>query len=438
MDVLTTIFYFLVTISILVFVHELGHFLAAKLCGMRVERFSIGFPPRLISKKIGETEYTFALIPLGGYVKISGMVDESFDTEFKDREPQPWEYRSKPIWQRMFVISAGVIMNTVLAIVIFWGINFTQGKSVQNTTEVGFVRSDTPAAIAGFMPDDKILKINDRNVNNWGDITRIINAEAIGQSLTISVERDGRPYSLQLPADQNITSPRSQFGLIQKHTEAVVANVMTDTPAEQLGLQAGDVFVSIDNRPVSNEEEVIEIVSGNPGAEIPVVWDRNGELMNGLVVPNENGMIGIQIGHRYTGPVEHIKYGFFGALPAGISDMVEMLRLLLYSLWSMVTGTLSFSENVGGPIMIAQFASHSAEAGITTFISFLGLLSITLAFINILPFPVLDGGHLMYLLYEMIFRREVPAKIQIALQQAGFIILLAVMAFVIYNDIARL
>jgi regulator of sigma E protease len=438
MDVLTTIFYFLVTISILVFVHELGHFLAAKLCGMRVERFSIGFPPRLISKKIGETEYTFALIPLGGYVKISGMIDESFDTEFKDREPQPWEYRSKPVWQRMFVISAGVIMNTLLAVAVFWGINFTQGKYVENTTEVGFVRSNSPAAVAGFVPDDKILSINGRSIDNWGDVMRVINAETIGQNLTIMVERDGREYTLSLPADQNITSPQTHFGLIQKYTEAVVVGIMADTPAEELGLQAGDVFVSIDERFVSNEAEVVDIVSGKPGVEIPVVWKRNGETMGGIVTPNEEGRIGINIGRQYTGPVEHIKYGFFGALPAGIADMYEMLRLLLRSLWFMVTGTLSFSENVGGPIMIAQIASHSAEAGFSAFITFLGLLSITLAFINILPFPVLDGGHLMYLLYEMIFRREVPAKVQIALQRAGFIILLAVMAFVIYNDIARL
>jgi regulator of sigma E protease len=438
MDVLTTIFYFLVTISILVFVHELGHFLAAKLCGMRVERFSIGFPPRLISKKIGETEYTFALIPLGGYVKISGMVDESFDTEFKDREPQPWEYRSKPIWQRMFVISAGVIMNTLLAVIIFWGINFTQGKYVEDTTEVGFVRSNSPAAVAGFMPEDKIIRINERSIGNWGDVMRVINAETIGQNLTILVERDGREHTLTLPANENISSPQTHFGLIQKYTEAIVMEVIPETPAEDLGLQAGDVFVSIDERFVSNEAEVIEIVSGKPGVEIPVVWKRDGDIMSGIVTPNEEGRIGISIGRQYTGPVEHIKYGFFGAIPAGITDMFEMLRLLLRSLWFMVTGTLSFSENVGGPIMIAQIASHSAEAGFGSFITFLGLLSITLAFINILPFPVLDGGHLMYLVYEIIFRKEVPAKVQIALQHAGFIILLAVMAFVIYNDIARL
>ncbi len=438
MDVIATIFYFLVTISILVFVHELGHFLAAKLCGMRVERFSIGFPPRLFSKKIGETEYTFALLPLGGYVKISGMVDESFDTEFKNKPPQPWEYRSKPVWQRMFVISAGVIMNTLLAIVIFWGINFSQGKMVDATTEVGDVISETPAATAGIQIGDKLLRINDRNLANWSDVMRTLNAEELGRALTIIVQRDGREVTLTLPADQNITSPQAQFGVVQQYTEAVINNVLADSPADRLGLEPGDVLLSVDDRAVTNEIAVIEAVRPNAGRDIRVTWVRDNEILHGFVTPNEQGMIGIGIGRRYTGPVDHLSYSFFGALPAGISDMFDMLRLLLRSLWLMITGTLSFSENVGGPIMIAQIATNSAEAGILSFLMFLGLLSITLAFINILPFPVLDGGHLVYLLYEMIFRREVPAKVQIALQQAGFVILLAVMAYVIYNDIARL
>jgi regulator of sigma E protease len=438
MGVITTIFYFLVTIGILVFVHELGHFLAAKLCGMRVERFSIGFPPRLFSKKYGETEYTIALIPLGGYVKISGMIDESMDTDFQNRPPQPWEYRAKPLYQRMFVISAGVLMNAALAVLIFWGINFTQGKYVEDTTEVGYVLPESPAFVAGIRETDRILQINNKEVRHWGDVTRIINAENIGQTLTIVVERDGSEQILTLPAARNISSPQEQFGLIQSDTRAVVTQVMSGSPAEELGMEAGDRFISINDRPITNEQQVIAIISAHPGTGIQLQWERDGTVIAGTVVPNDEGRIGIGIGREYTGPMHHIQYGFFGAIPAGIRDMFEMLALLLRSLWFMVTGTLSFSENIGGPIMIAQLASHTAEAGIISFLSFLGLLSITLAFINILPFPVLDGGHLMYLAYEAIFRREVPAKVQIALQQIGFVLILALMAFVIYNDIMRL
>jgi regulator of sigma E protease len=438
MDVLTTIFYFAITIVILVFVHELGHFLAAKLCGMRVERFSIGFPPKLVSKKIGETEYTIALIPLGGYVKISGMVDESLDTEFQHREPQPWEYRAKPLYQRAFVISAGVLMNAALAVAIFWGINFTQGKFVDDTTEIGYVAPASPASAAGLQENDKILKINRREISHWGDVERTLNTQTLGQNLTLVVERDGISRTLTLPAETNITSPREQFGIVQQHTRAVVAQVMAGSPAEEIGMQPGDRFLSVNQEPVTNELQVIRIISAHPGQEVFIEWERNGEVFSTNAVPTDEGRIGIVIGREYTGPEYHIQYGFFGAIPAGIKDMFEMLGLLLHSIWLMITGTLSFSENVAGPIMIANMASQTAEAGILSFIYFVGLLSITLAFINILPFPVLDGGHLMYIVYEMIFRREVPAKIQIALQQIGFVLILALMAFVIYNDIMRL
>lgn len=438
MDVMTAIFYFIVTIGILIFVHELGHFLAAKLSGMRVEKFSIGFPPKLVSKKIGETEYTLALIPLGGYVKISGMVDESMDTEFQKHEPKPWEYRAKPVYQRMFVISAGVLMNAALAVMIFWGINFTQGKHVQDTTEIGYVAPDSPAFITGFQPDDRILKINDKTVSHWGEITRIISTEALGQSISFVVERDGVQKTLALPAQDNISSPQEQFGIVQQHTHAVVTQVMSGSPAEELAMKTGDRFIAINGEPITNEQQVIEIISAHPESEVSIEWERNGEILQGTITPTEEGRIGIAIGREYTGPVHHVQYSIISAIPAGIRDMFEMLGLLLRSLWYMVTGTLSFSENVGGPIMIAKLASDTAEAGIITFLSFIGLLSITLAFINILPFPVLDGGHLMYLVYEMIFRREVPAKVQIALQQIGFVLILALMAFVIYNDIMRL
>lgn len=438
MDVITAIFYFLVTIGILIFVHELGHFLAAKLCGMRVEKFSIGFPPKLVSKKYGETEYTIALIPLGGYVKISGMVDESMDTEFRNKEPQSWEYRSKPLYQRMFVISAGVLMNVALAVLIFWGINFTQGKYVQDTTEIGYIAPESPAYSAGLQPNDKILTINNREVAHWGEIMRIIGAEALGQDISFVVERDGVEKTLTLPARANISSPQEQFGIVQPYTTAIATQVFSGTPAEEMGMQAGDRFISINGEPVKNKEQVIHIISAHPGTGITIEWERNGAIYTENVIPSEDGKIGIVLNNDYTGPVQHIQYGIFAAIPAGISDMFEMLGLLLRSLWLIITGTLAFSENIGGPVMIANLATQTAEAGIIPFLTFLGLLSITLAFINILPFPVLDGGHLMYLVYEMIFRREVPAKIQIALQQIGFVLLLALMAFVIYNDIMRL
>jgi regulator of sigma E protease len=178
MDFLSTLFYFLVVIGILVLVHELGHFLAAKFFGMRVDRFSIGFPPRAFGKKIGDTDYCVSWIPIGGYVKIAGMIDESFDTEFMNEDPKPWEFRAKPIWQRMIVICAGVIMNILLAIVIFWGIIVFQGKSVKPVSEVGYVVTESPAAKAGFQVGDVILKVNGESASHWEDIENSIYLKA--------------------------------------------------------------------------------------------------------------------------------------------------------------------------------------------------------------------------------------------------------------------
>src|SRR5512142_494343 len=174
------IFYFILTLGVLVLVHELGHFLAAKLFKMRVERFSIGFPPRAFGKQIGETDYCISWIPIGGYVKIAGMIDESFDTDYLEKSPEPWEFRAKPIWQRMIVISAGVIMNILLAIVIFWGINYFQGTIVRETTQVGYVMEGSPAAYAGLEAGDKIVAVNGQKITNWDQILSEIYLQAMG------------------------------------------------------------------------------------------------------------------------------------------------------------------------------------------------------------------------------------------------------------------
>jgi regulator of sigma E protease len=170
MELLSTVFYFIVTIGVIVFLHELGHFASAKLFGMRVDRFSIGFPPRAFGKQIGETDYCVSWIPIGGYVKIAGMIDESLDNDFLNRPPEPWEFRSKPIWQRAIVMAAGVTMNLVLAIVIFWGIIFSQGRTVRPITEVGYIVSESPAEKAGFQMFDKIRSVNGTDVTRWDEI----------------------------------------------------------------------------------------------------------------------------------------------------------------------------------------------------------------------------------------------------------------------------
>jgi regulator of sigma E protease len=436
MEILSQIFYFLITIGVLVFIHELGHFAAAKMFKMRVDRFSLGFPPRAFGKKIGDTDYCISWLPIGGYVKIAGMVDESLDTEFLNQPPQPWEYRAKPIWQRMIVISAGVIMNILLAVAIFWGIIYSKGKDVRPMTDISFVTEESPAAKAGFLPDDKILSINEHPVQYWEDVDTYIYAVTLGSDLTVRVRRNGGEQTLFLARESIPDISEERFGIYPEGLLAVVTAVESGKPAEQLGLQPGDIITSINDTTVGYHE-VPTTIRAHAGAEIALGWKRGEELFSGRVIPSEDGRIGIGLGATYTGPVEHIEYTLFEAFPEGVTDVVEMSGLFFTNIYHLFTGKVSFSKSVGGPIKIAQIATRSAEVGLVSFLGFMALLSISLALINILPFPALDGGHLMFLIYEGLFHREIPNKVKIALQQAGFFLLLVFMAFVMYNDIVN-
>jgi regulator of sigma E protease len=437
MQILETVFYFVVTLGALVFVHELGHFLAAKLCRMRVERFSIGFPPRAFGKKFGETDYCISWIPIGGYVKIAGMIDESFDTDYLEKPPEQWEFRSKPIWQRMIVISAGVIMNIFLAIAIFWGLNYSKGKILRDTTEIGAVVEHSPAEQLGLKTGDRILSINNQAVSHWEDILNEIYIESMQSDVDVKLQRGSAEMNLMLPRAKIPDPTDTDFGIIPAHTVIMIDQVDPGKPAAELGLQSGDILVALDSIPVGYNQRVIEIVEAHKGKPLHIAWTRNGTQMEGTTVPNSEGRIGVSLGMRYTGPQQHLSYSLFGALPAGISDITWVTVHSFEQIWLMVTGGISITKNVGGPIKIAQFATQSAELGIATYLGFMAVLSISLAVLNILPFPALDGGHLFFLIYEAIFRREVPVKIKLSLQKAGFALLLAFMAFVLYNDIVN-
>lgn len=435
MQFFETVFYFVVTLGVLVFVHELGHFLAAKLCGMRVDRFSIGFPPRAFGKKIGETDYCVSWIPIGGYVKIAGMIDESFDTEHLSTEPQPWEYRAKPVWQRMIVISAGVIMNMLLALVIFWGINYDQGKLIRETTEVDFVAKGSPAEAAGFQIGDNILQINSTPVLHWDQISALIYFDNAGKDLTFLVRRANQEVSLFLPRSAIPEPKELRFGLSPGQTEIIVSSVEPGLPADNLGLKPLDVLLSLNGEQVRHDQAVVEIVRAHPGKTLTVEWRRGDEVMRGTTTPTEDGRIGISFGERYVGPVTQLRYSLLEALPEGIRDIERAGRLFVTQIAQIVAGRQSFSQSVGGPIKIAQMATQSAEVGFATYLTFMALLSISLAILNILPFPALDGGHLIFLIYEGVFRREIPVKVKLGFQKLGLALLLAFMAFVLYNDI---
>ncbi|HSL90378.1 MAG TPA: RIP metalloprotease RseP [Ignavibacteriaceae bacterium] len=448
------IIYFVITIAILVFIHELGHFLAAKACGMRADVFAIGFGQRLFGyNKIngftwgnlpkdfdtqGNTDYRLSLVPLGGYVKIAGMVDESFDTKFAGSEPQPYEFRAKPTWQKVFVISAGVLMNLLLAWAIFWGSNFFQGKAFTNTTTVGYVEEGSAAESAGFLSGDKILSINGKTVNGWEEVRAEMFIHTLGEDLKVEVERNGITESLIIPRSKIPEDESQDLFLIYEGVRPMIGAVLEDSPALSAGFQAGDVFLSINDKEVYTSRQVIDIVTANASKEIAVQVKRNEENLVINVTPADDGKIGIAINFTFLGDIDFKTYGFFESIYYGWLDIVTMTKLTFNMLGKVFTGNIEFGKAFGGPVKIAQFAAKSADTGIASFLIFLALLSLSLAIINIMPFPVLDGGHLVIILIEAAIKREIPIKVKIAIQNVGFVLLLMLMAFIIYNDIISL
>lgn len=448
------IIYFAITIGILVFVHEFGHFAAAKLCGMRADVFAIGFGKRLFGwNKIsgfsfgelpkdfdgqGNTDYRLCLLPLGGYVKIAGMVDESMDVDFAGKEPQPYEFRAKPVWMKVIVITAGVFMNLVLAWAIFWGRNYFQDKPVTKTTTIGYVIPDSKADSIGFKSGDKILEVNGAAVNNWEELNQELFINTLGEDLSLKIRRGGHTEFLSFPRTKLPEEAVERFLIPEGLGRPTIAEVVENSPAEEAGIKTGDVFLEVNETEVFTSIQATEIIKNSKEKPINILYQRNSDTLNTAVTPGADGIIGILISNPYTGEVDYISFGFFESVVMGWNDIVDITKLTFRMLGKVVGGELEFGKAFGGPVKIAQFAARSADTGIVSFLFFLAMLSLSLAIINILPFPVLDGGHLIIILIEGAMKREIPVKVKIAIQNTGFVILLLLMAFIIYNDILTL
>ncbi len=431
------IFYTAITLGILVFVHELGHFLAAKFTGMRVDRFSIGFPPRAFGKKIGDTDYCISWLPLGGYVKIAGMVDESMDTDFANSAPQPWEFRARPMWARIVVITAGVVMNVLLAVAIFSMIHSLRGKDSMDTTRIGYVHGESASWEAGLRGGDRVVSVNGAPVSSWEELQQQVYIENMGRDLSLVVERGGTETSLTLRRPASTEFSMENLGFYIGHSVSFIQTVQGGMPAEATGLLAGDTLVALSSVPIESRQQIFDILRANPGKPVEVRWKRGTRLMSGTVVVNDSGKIGVGLMSVYQGPLHHTDYSIGEAIGEGVVEAGETVRLFVLTMQKIIVGEASVQQSFGGPIAIAQLATQSAEYGLLAFLWFMAQLSMSLAILNILPIPALDGGHLVLLIIEKVIRREIPHKVKIAVQQVGFILLLAFMAFVIYNDISR-
>lgn len=448
------IIYFAITIGILVFIHEFGHFAAAKLTGMRADVFAIGFGKRLFgwNRKSGfsfgelpkdfdgegHTDYRLSLLPLGGYVKIAGMVDESFNTEFAKKEPQPYEFRSKNFLQKTFVITAGVLMNLLLAVIIFWGANFFKGKPVTETTTIGYVEENSLADSLGFRADDKIITVNGESVNNWEDLRSAIYVNTLGEDLNVNVKRDGTSENIFIFRKKIPDLEKQGEFLVPKGFRPYVNEVIPNSPAQKAGVLSGDIFLSLNGEYLTGSKQLINTVSSNKGNELQATIKRGNDTLTLAVIPGSDGLIGVSIADIFEGRVYYKTFGFFESFYMAGVDIVNLTRLTFSVGSKVIGGEVEFGKAFGGPVRIAQLAAKSADVGIESFLFFLAVLSLSLAIINILPFPVLDGGHLLMIVIETIFRREIPVKVKVAIQNTGLVLLLLLMAFIIYNDILSL
>ncbi|HVO72828.1 MAG TPA: RIP metalloprotease RseP [Ignavibacteriaceae bacterium] len=448
------IVYFAITIGILVFVHEFGHFAAAKLSGMRADVFAIGFGKRLFGwNKItgftfgelpkdfdgqGNTDYRISLLPLGGYVKIAGMVDESFDTEFANKKPEPYEFRSKPVHKKIFVITAGVLMNLLLAFVIFWFANFFQGKQIIDTTTIGYVEPSSTADSLGFKTGDVIISVNNVKIDNWNQLEAEMFINTMGKNVNAELRRGNKTVILNIPRSRIPEQSELPLLIPQGLKPPIIDSVLAETPAEKSGIKKGDLVVKINKDEIQTREEAVGIISKHKSESINLFVLRDKDTISLSATPDKEGKIGVLIAQNFKGKTKTETYGFFESFYYSWRDIERVTDLTFTMLGRVISGEIAFGKAFGGPIRIAEYAVKSANSGISTFIGFIALLSLTLAIINIMPFPVLDGGHLLIIIIEGVIRREIPIKVKVAIQNVGFVILLLLMAFILYNDILNI
>lgn len=434
MDVLIMIGQIILGLSIIVVVHEYGHYIAARYFGMYVEKFYLFFDAwgkKLFSLTRGGTEYGIGIIPLGGYVKISGMIDESMDNEQMKKEPEPYEFRAKPAWQRFIVMVAGVVLNFILGILIFSFMTFYYGESYIPADELehGVVANDIGQEI-GLQTGDKIVRINGQPFKKFNELYSpdvLMNDNA-----TITIKRGEQDSTIHIPsgfANKIATAGKSEF--VQPRFVFSIAKVRNNSPADEIGLQKGDSIIAVNGDETRFFDQLQDKLQANKGKPVTLTIKRDSEKLEKEVTPNDKGKIGFYAGRDL--PEARKTYGFAQSFSRGTERAYNSIKQNVIGLGKMFTGEIDPRKGLGGPIKIATI--YGANWDWSRFWGITALLSMVIGFLNILPIPALDGGHALLTLYEIVARRPVPDNAYKVIQMIGVVILLTLMVFVFANDI---
>ena len=430
MGLFTQIAMFILIISILVILHELGHFIPAKYFKTKVEKFYLFFDVKfsLLKKKIGETEYGIGWLPLGGYVKIAGMIDESMDTEQMKKEPEPWEFRSKPAWQRLIIMLGGVIVNFLLAWVIYTFLLFNNGDTYipSNSLKYG-ISVDSIGEKLGLRTGDKILKVDGKPTTKFSDAVLDI---VLGDDIT--VDRGGKEITFPIPDEGKKEVLQTQGrNFMTYRSKPMIAVVADSSVAKKAGLMAGDEIIGVNGKTISYWDEFRSIVGNSSNEKMNILVLRDGKRKElDLTVPDE-GVIGIQLDIENLSITKN--YSFLEAVPAGFTRTIKVLTGQIRQFKVIFNTKTEAYKQVRGPIGIVDMMPTTWNW--TFFWSFMAMFSVWLAFLNILPIPALDGGHVMFLLYEMISGKQPSEKVLERGQIVGFVILMSLMLVIFGNDI---
>ena len=437
MAILTMIGQLLLALTILVGLHEFGHFIFARMFGIRVNKFYIFFDflfplPNVLNfalwkKKKGDTEYGLGWFPLGGYVDIAGMIDETKDASQLSSVPEPYEFRSKPAWQRLFVMLGGIIVNVILGILIFWGVKYYWGEEYYSKAEINKmgIYAHPLAQGIGLKTGDKIIKVNNEDYEGFGDIR----ASLMQENTYFTIDRNGETKEIPVP-NGLIDSVASKVPFMEPIMPFKVGEISKGMPAAEAGLKEGDKIIKADSTQITYFQGFQEALKKSAGKKIELLVERGNQTVKLTPTVTKEGTIGFKLDPMLVSSKRTLSFG--EAFVTGAKDALGVIPNQIQGFGRIFKGHISAGNAVSGPVGLAQMFGKAWDW--ERFWNLTGLLSMGLAFMNALPIPALDGGHVIVLLYEMITRRKPSEKFMERTQQVGTFILLTLMVLVLFND----